>query len=548
MERRRLFGVGERTTVLRTYRADVRPYLGTGPKQRYQVRLADSGSNGRRTPLTLGATLVIIYRELGQNIPLTAITIYDGSFSPSNAQQSMILQSFGGFYDAASPYAEITHIVGNGQSNKSELVYLGSGSTKGVNLPSIYTGLPPFPGKYAGAWDNPTWPLDPAHPIAALQIKDGTASTEVDPTATNSGCVSWGAVILAVPVEDTDRDGLLDAWEQGQGYTDWGTRKQVSLPGADPYRKDIFAQVDYMNTAKSSGGEIAHSHAPKAQALEVVGNASANAPVCVTGPDKVQRCGIKVHFDVGKIQCNAGSAYCFNGNGGNGIDEDQVACTDIPSANFYCEYPNQPGLTGWKSGLTLFKNNFFPAEEKDSYHYIFFGHNLAVPLDKAATTWKTSDRTLLSITCCQAAPGGFTIATVNTGGPLPGFIVPGARVTVSGSLASLGLNGTYLVQQATGTSSFTIKVGNPNANPPIAVAPGTYQMSAPSNSITVFADPSLVVSYLPPGPGGTIPIRSISGWSDLGGGDSMITLLAAPGLPISHRTTRPGACRCRRAR
>src|SRR5262249_10538681 len=130
----------------------------------YQVRLADSGSNGGGTPLTLGATLILIYRVKTTALPLSAVVLYDGAFAPSNASPNFN-QKIQGFYQAAvtaPAVAKITHIVGNGQTNKSETVYLNS-----QPLPSLYAGNPPtpslnptdppFPGFYNGSWDNPTW-------------------------------------------------------------------------------------------------------------------------------------------------------------------------------------------------------------------------------------------------------------------------------------------------------------------------------------------------------------------------------------------------------
>src|SRR5215475_6126971 len=111
-------GSSQGTKTLRTYRADVRPFLnlvhgvipGNGA---YQVRLADSGSNGGGTPLTLGATLVIIYRVLSPAVPLNAIVLYDGAFAPSNTSSPMS-QTMQGFYQAAAtPIAKLTHIVGD---------------------------------------------------------------------------------------------------------------------------------------------------------------------------------------------------------------------------------------------------------------------------------------------------------------------------------------------------------------------------------------------------------------------------------------------------
>src|SRR5712664_4045861 len=142
-------GSSNGTTTMRAYRADVRPFLpldvngkvqGNGS---YEVKLADSGSNGGGTPLTLGASLVVIYRVLSPAVPLNSIVLYDGAAAPSNSSSTMS-QTIQGFYQAAtSPVAKITHIVGDGQPNKSEGVLLNN-----VNLPSLSPGLPPFPGIY----------------------------------------------------------------------------------------------------------------------------------------------------------------------------------------------------------------------------------------------------------------------------------------------------------------------------------------------------------------------------------------------------------------
>ena len=45
--------------------------------------------------------------------------------------------------------------------------------------------------------------------------------TSVVPSSSNSGCVSWGAIVMSTTVQDTDGDGLLDVWDRIiQGYTD----------------------------------------------------------------------------------------------------------------------------------------------------------------------------------------------------------------------------------------------------------------------------------------------------------------------------------------
>src|SRR5262249_13578807 len=182
------------------------------------VSLADSGSNGNTAPNALGATLVIIYRVLSPPTPLNGIVLYDGSYAPSNGALNTT-QSIGGFYQPTlHPAAKMTQIVGNGQPNKGETV-----SFQGNGLPSLYTGTfganaPAFPGVY-GKWDNPTWTVG-QYVNGSVPGFDTSETTMISPAPTNSGCVSWGAMILSTTGQDTDGDGLLDGGETASGYTD----------------------------------------------------------------------------------------------------------------------------------------------------------------------------------------------------------------------------------------------------------------------------------------------------------------------------------------
>src|SRR5215831_9777115 len=133
---------GSKTIV--TYRADVSNLIPLdsngnviqGNTNPYPVSLPDTGKAGQ-PPYTLGATLVIIYRLLAPTVPLNAVIIYDGSYAPSNTSQTMTQPMLGIFQagndQSAAIATKITHIVGNGQSNKMESVYLNT-----VNLPSLY--------------------------------------------------------------------------------------------------------------------------------------------------------------------------------------------------------------------------------------------------------------------------------------------------------------------------------------------------------------------------------------------------------------------------
>lgn len=528
-------GSANGSKTMRTYRADVHPYLplDTNPASptfgatiaadgAVPVRLADSGSNGNAAPIALGATLVVIYRVLSPATPLNAIVLYDGAFAPSNQGQT-ISQTLVGFYEpASSPIAKITHIVANGQPNKDEQVYLNN---IGQPLPSLYAGQPPFPGIY-GTWDNPTWVLSN---YGYVKTTDTSETTSIVPSATNKGCVSWGTMIVSTTVQDSDADGLLDVWENQQGYTDEVSGQWVALPGANAQKKDIFVEVDYLSNLDGSAGPYLHSHLPKEAALDAVGKALA---------DSDQH--INVHFDLGP-GVYQGDPYVISypvsipnplpagtlppqaGAGGNAISEGQVLCNDGAAL---CAFPGQPAL-GWKAAVEAAKSsiklgNFQPGRSK-SYHYLFLGHSLGEP----RSYWSTVGSALDSKLANPAIPQLVSIvnlgnsATVKLQSPA-GTLKPGDcpnpailacsdannnRVSVTGALGQTALNGSYSFSNVSSvtvnsitTTTFTITTAG--------VADGAYKFSN---------EPQLAVTYLGP--------ASSSGHSDFrGGGDSIVTL------------------------
>src|SRR6266446_7351844 len=556
---------GNSTTTLRGYRADVRPLLPVDANGNiktpnadtpgsYQVGLADSGSNGGGTPLTLGATLVILWRVLSSAVPLNSIVLYDGAVTPSNASSTMSQQIAGFYQAAASPVAKITHIVGNGQSNKSESVFLN-----GVNLPSLYTNLPPFPGLYNGSWDDPTWPVN-----SVVRANDASETTSVVPAPTNSSCVSWGAVIFSSTVQSSDGDGLLDTWKSSQGYTDLISGQWVALPGAQRSRKDLFVEVDYLSNLDGKAGSYLHSHLPKQAAIDMVGKAFQNAPVDCD-PITLACKGVTVHFDLGPgiYQSDPyviaypvllpnplppGTTAPPPGASGNAISESTALCTDAKGTPL-CAFPNQPTV-GWKDGFLFFKNTStlgnFQAGRKDSYHYLLFGHGLGV----ARSYWSTANTALIGFGLGSldsiVVSGNLTTVTIESPS---GFLKPGDpvnpgdpafgdfnldRVSVEGAIQNAALNGTYLYtfkSQSTDsktnitTTVFTIPT-------PPGVATGIYKASN---------EPQLALTYAGP--------TSTSGHSDLGGADSAVTfgLWAAddvPGCIANPSAIQPGQSYC----
>ena len=369
---------GSKTMV--TYRADVSNLIpvdanGNVLPSTYTVSLPDTGKTS--PPDTLGATLVIVYRLLAPTAPLTAVVIYDGAYAPSNTMQTMTLPMLG-FYQAGNdqiPFGpvttKITHIVGNGQTNKLQQVFLNNYDAAGhvlhsTLLPSLYGTNPPFPGHYSGTWDNPTWfpntyPTIPANDTA-VQAGESSETTLVLPNSSNKGCVSWGAVILSTTVQDSDLDGLVDVWKappapnsNTPGYCDAGANRGMSnqgkcnvgnktdpywvdLSGATPGQKDVFVQLDYMCT------KIANN---------------------LDGTQTCDPSGVSYKPDPQAIS-NLTLAFGSNGHNINVHvlpDDNNVilaqTCTDSTDANgspVYCPYPGQAGVVGWKAGFSFLKS------------------------------------------------------------------------------------------------------------------------------------------------------------------------------------------------
>ncbi len=543
-------GSAQGAKTIQGYRADVRPFLpvdangkvqGNGP---FQVQLADTGTNGAKVPFTLGATLVIIYRVQSPLVPLNSIVLYDGTFAPSNTSSPTpeMSQQIAGFYQAAaSPLAKITHIVGGGQPKKSESVLLN-----GMNLPSLYSDpTNPLPGIYNGSWDNPPWPVN-----TIVHSNDSLETTSVVPAATNGNCLDWGALVFSTTVEDTNHDGLLAAWKAnvnpGPGYTDVISNQFVALPGASPTAQDIFVEVDYLTLRDSTTGTILHSHLPKHEALDKVG-------------DAFWRQNVHVHFDVGTNY--NGQTVCKltpqlpnqqvcpdpyiiqGGTGGNEIPESAVVCTD--SKTTLCQIPGQAAV-GWKGGFLFVKNNAtltlpnntivplgnFQFGRKDSYHYVLFGHALGEPRSFWTSFAATLPSTNTSVARLISIGNSGTTATVkiqtpqglvkpgdcNAANPPPACIdANGDRVTIAGAIGHPALNGTY--------RPFTIQsqTTDPNTNvtattftiTTAGVADGAYEFSCLGQALPCFNESRLAVTYGGP--------TSSGGHSDVGGGDSAVT-------------------------
>jgi hypothetical protein len=452
---------GAFTGTIRAYRADVNIYLPVGANGirfaagSYTVGLPDSG--GTALPLTEGASLVIIYRVLSPNFPLKSVVIYDGAALSTSSQT----QPVQGFYDA----------VGGGAGTGKATNLFASGSTWNTSVNTSAT---------LGKASQYTAPL----------------------TAGNA----YAAVILSTPVNNSDNDGILDAWKTGPsasdfhagqpGYYDAKTATWVGLPGAKHGQKDLFVQLDYM-----CGGVLASGACdPTKENLFPSPDANGNDPLAMTQA-AFAASGVQLHLTIGNIV-------------------PESTCTDDLTTKppQLCQFPNQPGVVGWKNSVEfskLYPRNLaaclsggdcttrFPYGQKDSYHYVLFGHSLAIP------AWNTRYGTLTSITVTN---GVTTIVTADRG---TGINACPSRITLEGVLGDPALNGVYNTTSCADTKTITV------------ATPGVPNYTFPNRSLP---EPAIGLTS------GTI--TSISGYSDLGGSDSAVTLglwLTAPNQDMSKR-------------
>ncbi|MFZ1012304.1 MAG: choice-of-anchor D domain-containing protein [Terracidiphilus sp.] len=452
---------GSLSGTLRVYRADVNAYFlpqangirfasGT-----HTVSLPDAG--GSAFPLTEGASLVVIYRVLSPNFPLKSVVIYDGSALSANATPQVVQ----GFYDA----------------------YPATGTAKNTNIFAA-----------AGGWNNSFNAVTlPAH---ASQY-----------TATLNPNSAYAAVIVSTPVTNSDNDGILDAWKTGPGagdvnagnpgYYDVKTGFFVPLPGARHGQKDLFVQLDYMCSTVNPDGSCASGAGQ--ENLFPSPDASGKDPLLMVQQAFAAN-EVTLHLEVG-----------------NAVPED--TCTDATQPQL-CEFPNEPGVISWKNSLEfskLWPKNFaacaaggdcsprFPYGQKDSYHYVLFGHSLAIP------AWNTRYGTLVSIT--SVMNGQTTIVTADRGAGINAC--PG-RITISGVLGNPNLNGVFNTTTCPDTKTINF-----------ATPAGAPTWSYPN---TTLPEPIIGLTS------GTV--TSISGYSDLGGADSAVTLglwLTAPNQDMSKR-------------
>jgi hypothetical protein len=166
---------------------------------------------------------------------------------------------------------------------------------------------------------------------------------------------------------DTDGDGI------GDGDEVYGTLDGLDLPAldADPLRKDIFVEVDWMDDAEDCA---AHSHRPTADAVTAVVDAFAASPVAnpYDGPT-----GVTLHVDYGQ-----GAPF----TGGTNIGND-------PVVEFDGEFDQ-------------YRDQFFNPNREKYFHYAIFCHRHDAPTDDSSGVAElNADDFLVSLQCSLGDAG-----------------------------------------------------------------------------------------------------------------------------------------------
>jgi hypothetical protein len=168
-----------------------------------------------------------------------------------------------------------------------------------------------------------------------------------------------------VTIEDSDGDGLSDAWEtEGIDYDNDGV-PELDLPamGADPNHKDLFIEVDWMYQAPTCVWFICwgeRDFSPQRAALDDVVAAFANSPL--TNPDGTT--GVRVHIDSGSnsvMNPTTGATWGSASRAGSVTHDESLGAFDAG------------GLYDW-SEFEAIKSANFDFERRDAFHYVVYAN------------------------------------------------------------------------------------------------------------------------------------------------------------------------------
>ena len=222
----------------------------------------------------------------------------------------------------------------------------------------------------------------------ALPSGTGTLTTQITSSVTGGtilGSCQYTFTILPAGA-DSDGDGLFDSWETSGLDVDLNGSIDLTLPGANPQRRDLFVEVDCLvsdaNANGSLGDAVDHSHCPLEGAIQDVVQAFANAPV--SNPDGTK--GVQLHLDTGPLY-GAGVVKSVNGTGGVVGTYGDLGGGGTQIAEAGNEILDFDGAAA-TSIYTLKAANFDPRREP-VYRYVVFGHqtNARQPTFDCTSGW-----------------------------------------------------------------------------------------------------------------------------------------------------------------
>ncbi|MFT4165091.1 MAG: hypothetical protein QM650_07585 [Microlunatus sp.] len=253
-------------------------------------------------PLAEGASLVVVFEK--KNYPLTKVVLSNG-YAMLAGDTATTTVNFG--FAATNPVGAVktTFIGGDGQKDAEDY-----STVNGVKIAAAdWDGTDGPTPRYS---QGNLWDTDTANLVNV--VKPGNTSAKimvssVPPASAKADCLIWVGQAFSIGVNgkaDTDGDKLLDGWE-ANGYDYNGDAAvDVNLPGmgANPLRKDLFVEMDYMSDALL----------PKVADLNRIVKVFANAPQAKNPNGST---GIRLHLDAGAAR---GTAY--NLGGGNQVTFD----------------------------------------------------------------------------------------------------------------------------------------------------------------------------------------------------------------------------------
>ena len=175
--------------------------------------------------------------------------------------------------------------------------------------------------------------------------------------------------------KDTDGDALPDSWEiDGFDYDSDGTVDvDLAAMGADPLRKDLFVEIDWLTKDPIKIGPISmgggYSYPPSGAAVSKVVSAFRNWPV--PNPDGSQ--GINLHID-------AGSASTMNPATGEEWS-DSSGANSIVNATPPTDWAKE---TYW-SHMEALRSANVDAARRRIFHYIVYVDSLGCDADGCIT-------------------------------------------------------------------------------------------------------------------------------------------------------------------